>query len=367
MALSHYAESFVPMPENIFSEDAVFAPKMEESPPPLPDEAEKKGQKTETLIRGEKRLVFFDPRYLGHSDQMPREEQEFHLLSPLGEVHGRTDYGGPSSKYIDRGNEDGMLAFIDGDGNLIMGVFDEAGGGSGQMKAGRLAGETIAKALAKKAGIFSKRLCPLEEAMRQADAVIAKEAPGDYVCAITVRVNKVSGEVEMTWSGDVKATVFREGRRILETKMQNLAVLALEEEGKNPSGFFRHPDRNAVVGGLGMLKRKGVKQPESDLFGGRNGDRIVLASDGLWDIVSVYEVEELSRKCRTARELQEKLFELAYRRNNASLKNLATQGREQGEFTIKYDPNTNIPMLFAPGKGDNITVVVVELENLSEG
>ncbi|MBU0545948.1 hypothetical protein KKA13_01705 [Patescibacteria group bacterium] len=179
-----------------------------------------------------------------------------------------------------------------------------------------------------------------------------------YCCAVSVEIKK-DGKVKLGWSGDSKAITLRDGEKLKEgaTIMQNVAAKFVAGDAIEPEDYFNSPYNNQITGALGLASTKGTDKPEIKEFQGQNGDRIILASDGVWDMVSEEEVQALSEQYTAPQKLQEKIFQLALERNNA-----------QQPFVIKTENKdgimASVNMNAKFGRGDNITVQVVELRNI---
>lgn len=320
-------------PEEIeMSDDAIIAE--EPSPTPSPEAPE-------TYDTGTYQVIF-PPEYMGKPAEVPAELQEIHLRTKMGTVNGRSDYGGPGSKY-DKANEDSMFAATTSEGNLIIGVIDGAGGSTNGLAASREANEQILSALSGGAS--------MEEAIDRADASIKQSIKGAYATAVIARISP-DGRVVLGWRGDSKAMTIRNGQKVSEgtTELQNLAwgLLNGEEDKKD---FYQHPYNNVITGGIGDIGPKGDQTGILE-FQARNGDQIVLACDALWDIVSEYEVVELA-KVHRGRALEEALYQLVYDRYNSGK-----------DYTIVHAPG--VPVLKRAGRGDNITIQVVDIEGIKE-
>lgn len=288
------------------------------------------------------KLELPEGQYIPESGNLDR--REWSMDTGLAKVFGISDFGGKGSKY-NKVNEDSMFAgeVVDSDGCTVVGVIDGAGGST----MGRLASEIVNKELYQRLVRDGNNNPDLVTAMLETSEVVKKDSKGGYACAVMARINPDS-KIELAWSGDSKAMTIRGGKKldIGTTRMQNIAVEDLLKEGRDLSGFYNHEYGHGITGVLGADSKK----PEFLQFQGENEDQIIMASDGLWDVVSEHEVVELSKKYK-GEQLRQQLFNLAFERNNS-----------KKDFTIEYDPNKKIPMRPKFGSGDNITIQVAEIK-----
>lgn len=310
----------------------------------------------EKIAEGKKHCIF-DLKYKNNPEKIPPEQQEFHLETTLGTVDGRTDYGGKGSKYykekdgkIEAENQDSLFAVADED-SLTVGVVDGVGGGGKGHLAGQLINEALSKVVEKTSN--KRGLGVIKEAFSQAqEKVVESGYAGEAAAAAALVKIENSGHAQLGWQGDSKVMTVRAGRKLADgtTTMQNFAAKQVEEGQVESKEFYNHPYNNVVMGAIGSTSEQD-SPPEYKTFKVKNGDQIVLASDGLWDIVSEYEVEQLAQKFSGQR-LQQALYNLAYERGNAN------------KFIIQHDENVQVPV--SQRKGDNIAIAVVEVETVQE-
>lgn len=273
---------------------------------------------------------------------------EFHFEAKLGRVAARTDTGGPRSKYSK--NEDAMFTLATSR-SLVVGVIDGAGG-SGN---GKLAAELGALNFAR--GFREGQ--SFEDALELGDRAICdapwpSEYQRGYATGVLAQIGspEKTNQVTIGYAGDAKALTIREGQKLDAgtTKFQNIAQTKIDQGFAPPEGYYNHPQNHIITGGFGIPDDR-RRLPQIMEFAGQPGDLLVMASDGLWDNVSEFEIIELAKVHRDAASLQQALFALAYERNNS-----------EAPFIIRHDGDTKIEKKLQAG--DNITVVVVELTNL---
>lgn len=251
-------------------------------------------------------------------------------------VSGQTNEGGPNSKYSGK-NEDSILLQADG-ARLRVGVIDGAGGSENGRNASILANAVFMEGGRKFPG-------HLAEDTSEATKIIQEQSPESYAAGVIVEIMD-DDSVNIVSVGDSKAMTIRKGSKLPEgtTKMQNRVQALIDNGIVKPWDYYTHEENNIITSALGHAKNS---KPESISFRGEEGDQIILASDGVWDVVTEYEVLWFAKHFR-GKELQDKIFELAYARNNT-----------EQPFKIRFDEKREIDM--EPlGGGDNISIIVVE-------
>lgn len=267
-----------------------------------------------------------------------------------------TDYGGPESKYDH--NEDSYFVCSNDKGDLFVGVIDGAGGGElGGTFPSIIANKELSDRLSKggelSAALDRTSLTIIEETKRRiAERGLTIRGSGAYACAVVARIDS-RGFLDLGWRGDSRATVLRKGRHIVEatTEMQNFAVKDLKKTGRPSFEYYSHPHNNVITGGLGVEPRAGYQPPDGTRiisgFKLSPGDQVVIASDGVWDLISLQEIERLSISYH-GNELEKKITELALQRSG------------KGNFQITIELGKTIDCQSFSGEGDNITVAVIE-------
>jgi serine/threonine protein phosphatase PrpC len=277
------------------------------------------------------------------------ENSEFNVNSVIAKVHLKTDFGGENSKYTS--NEDSaFIIALNGDRNdngyLAVGVLDGAGGSKnefGEKVGGKMASRIGSAAFAQK----FRDCTDIKEAFSYADQKICRLGEGSYATCLILTVEQEGKNklAKICYAGDCKATTIR-NKRILKkgtTKMQNRAL----EIAKSEKEYYQNLHLSHIITNqIGLYE--GVYKLESVEFNAKSRDVVVMASDGFWDIVSEYEVQEMAKQYSDSAKLQKELFELAYKRNN--LKN---------KFEIKTGDNESVTV--ERKRGDNITLAVVKI------
>ena len=281
------------------------------------------------------------------------EHNEARFESKLAKVDIQTGKGGENSKY--QKNEDSMFAMANSD-RVVMGVIDGAGGSGNGELASKVGSAVLSRAF--------REGMELDDAMLEADTAIRGQAKGGYAVGVVVCVDGDGGEkrVSIAYVGDAKAMTLHEGKKFAPgtTRFQNLAQRDIDIGDIRPEEYYNHPNLNLITNALGSPRRE--KNPSLIEFAVESGDIIISASDGFWDNVSEFEVEELAAACPDSSELQRKLYELALERNNT-----------EEPFTIRHSKDIEVKKQLcrkirsAGGTdsvkkaGDNITVGVLRI------
>ncbi len=288
-----------------------------------------------------------------------------------------TNLGGPRSKYPD--NEDVHLSSVnsenselrDAAGAVNIITVDGAGGSKDGQLAAVIATDQIAKSLAKGKS--------MDEALLEASETVFTDLnnsnfdinESSYCCATAIQIRR-NGEVTIGYVGDTKVMTIRDGNKLEEgtTKLQNFARRLQDGGLITLKEYYTHENNNVIMNSIGQTTEGYLSEKDPSLkFQGRKNDILIAASDGLWDIVSEYEVEELTRE--TSEEspdgtidpkiLQAKLFQLAYQRNNDTEPFVIRLGPEKDNIVNKrrngYDKEGNLIK-----GGDNITISVTRLD-----
>ncbi len=304
------------------------------------------------------RFFYNKALYGDHPDRVPHEETHKDIETLLGRAVVTCDYGGPGSKY-DKENQDSFVMGSTRDGSIYLAVIDGAGGSGGGLEAsitvnrdlgntleqGMSPVEAIQSAMNVLTSINDKKKAQIESQGRRFN--FANQ--GIYATGVAAKVER-SGRVQLAASGDSKIATIRNGDilRAGTTQMQNIPSDLIKSGDLDPQDFYIHHFKSSITGGIGI---KDGASPEGQEFQGQHRDRIVLASDGLWDLVSEYEVAQLSKQCNSAGALETRLFALAYERNN-----LGTP------YVLEHAPGVFVPVPRYPKSGDNITIAVIELD-----
>lgn len=190
-----------------------------------------------------------------------------------------------------------------GKGALLI-VADGVGGHAAGATASRLAVETVRRAYY---GSRSEPRGALEDAVREANREIflaagkalALQGMGTTCTALSFR----NGEVVNAHVGDSRLYLLREGGLYQMTE-DHSAVMELVRQGAlTPAEARSHPERNVILRALGTHADVEVSS-WGEPFPARAGDRFLLCTDGLYDLVEDDEIrdragrEDVESACR---------------------------------------------------------------------
>jgi serine/threonine protein phosphatase PrpC len=188
-----------------------------------------------------------------------------------------------------RHNEDRYLIVEPGPGAVLLAVADGMGGEAGGELAAAMAVDHLA------AGSWKSGPDPaaLAGRFRQACDLIRARAlsdPGLTGMGTTLTAIWCAGS-RAAWAhvGDSRLYLWRDGKLILVTR-DHTAVAAMVEQGTlSPAEAARHPARNVLLDCVGS----GGCAPDSGVLDVRDGDLILLTTDGLHDHVPPAKLPEI--------------------------------------------------------------------------
>ena len=115
--------------------------------------------------------------------------------------------------------------------------------------------------------------------------------------------------------GDSRTYVYREGEEIFQVTRDHSLVATLVEEGEiTADEIYTHPDRSKIYRSLGYSETVEVDWFVIDLC---PQDRLVLCSDGLWEMVRDVFIERILRSCKQPAEASNRLVQAALRAGGA--------------------------------------------------
>jgi protein phosphatase len=152
----------------------------------------------------------------------------------------------------------------------------------------------------------------LSEAIERAnEAIVAHGQKSDSNLGSTVTSALIIGDVATVANvGDSRTYLLRDGR--LEQITQDHSVVArLVDAGViKPEEIRSHPQRNQIYRCLGHKPAVDVDTFTVQL---RQDDRLVLCSDGLWEMVPDAEIQRIVEGARTPQKASDELIEAANR------------------------------------------------------
>jgi PPM family protein phosphatase len=187
------------------------------------------------------------------------------------------------------------------EGNIFL-VADGMGGANAGEVASRMAVDLVARSIIdqtknKRAVGRGRFIKILRQAVQQANRIIFEEArtnnesrgmgttlTGAAVCGTAVYFAQL---------GDSRAYLLRNGTITQMTKDQSLVAQLVASGSLSPEEAKVHPRRNVILQALGVQRYVDVVISFAEL---RQGDEIVLCSDGLWGKVEPEEIAEIVGK-----------------------------------------------------------------------
>ena len=172
-----------------------------------------------------------------------------------------------------------------------------------------LPGERLAEALA---GGDETTKGFLREALQEAnDRVVAlgQENPSWSGMASTAVIAVLDGSrLHVSNLGDSRAYQVRGDDIRLLTKDHSVAAALMEQGQITPEQVRTHPLRNHLTASLGIPQRAAPAYTSVEV---QHGDRIVLCSDGLWDMLSDGEIAQMAAAHRDPHEAAKALISAA--------------------------------------------------------
>src|SRR5215469_2053975 len=115
--------------------------------------------------------------------------------------------------------------------------------------------------------------------------------------------------------GDSRAYIYREGTDLCQITRDHSLVATLVEDGQiTADEIYTHPDRNKIYRSLGYRETVEVDWFVTDFC---PQDRLVLCSDGLWEMVRNVYLERILRSCKLPTEASSRLVQAALRAGGA--------------------------------------------------
>ena len=186
------------------------------------------------------------------------------------------------------GNEDAWAADV-AQGLYI--VADGMGGHNAGEIASQLVVESLPKLMQKRAGsIMPRTSAAIARRLRSAVSRLSRDVfeqastqPHLFGMGATVVAVMIHGEeAVVVHMGDSRAYLLRDGRLRLLTKDHSVIQILLDAGHITPEQAQFHPDRNRITASIGM---PGDPTPDSRRVALRNGDKLLLCTDGLANMV----------------------------------------------------------------------------------
>ncbi|MGH2636547.1 MAG: Stp1/IreP family PP2C-type Ser/Thr phosphatase [Actinomycetota bacterium] len=203
---------------------------------------------------------------------------------------------------VREGNEDSFLVL-----DPLFAVADGMGGHRGGEVASNLALETIERLFSANEGSLTEQVELANRAVferSQADREVS--GMGTTLTAVVVR----DAEARLAHVGDSRAYLLRGGELHLLTKDHTLVHRMVEEGEITEEEAETHPHRSILTRALGV---DGGVQVDEGIVELRDGDRLLLCTDGLTGMVSDAQIKVLLEETRDPQEAAKRLVTAANR------------------------------------------------------
>jgi len=214
-------------------------------------------------------------------------------------VAARSDVG-----RVREGNEDSYVAK-----EPVFAVADGMGGHIAGDIASQTAVETIERETGNGAALDPQRLAGI---VQSANAAIWERAQGDpalrgmgTTCTLALLAD---GKIHLAHVGDSRAYLFRDGELSQVTEDHTLVGRMVREGRLTPEEAERHPQRSIITRALGVDEHVDV---DTFTLPVREGDRILLCSDGLTSMIGGEEIREVLANESAPQTAADRLVDLA--------------------------------------------------------
>lgn len=266
------------------------------------------------------------------------------------EVGATSDIG-----QVREGNEDSFLVL-----DPLYAVADGMGGHRGGEVASNLALQTIER-------MFTAQEGTLTEQVEQANRAVFERSQSDRDVAgmgTTLTAALVQGaQVRLAHVGDSRAYLYRDGELQLLTEDHTLVHKMLMEGEISESEAETHPHRSILTRALGV---DGNVQVDEGFVEMRNGDRLLLCTDGLTGMVSDEQIKGVLEESNDPQEAVDRLVRAANRAGGidnitAVVIDFVEDGSSDGtkEAAVPHQPTKQqpVPAVVPPPDRTDITVV----------
>ncbi|MBI5301401.1 MAG: serine/threonine-protein phosphatase [Chloroflexi bacterium] len=194
----------------------------------------------------------------------------------------------------------------------LFGVADGMGGYAHGDMASTLALEKLFEAF------YGERALPVERALRRgiesANLGVYKQAQrlgaGRMGTTLTA-AGVVGNQLYLAHVGDSRAYLIRDGRATCLTEDHTTVGELVRMKVLSADKVRTHAQRSILTKGIGLTL---FVQPDITQHTLREGDRVVLCSDGVWSVIQDDEFAELTAQTNRAQELSLRLINLALER-----------------------------------------------------
>jgi protein phosphatase len=266
------------------------------------------------------------------------------------EVGATSDIG-----QVREGNEDSFLVL-----DPLYAVADGMGGHRGGEVASNLALQTIER-------MFTAQEGTLTEQVEQANRAVFERSQSDRDVAgmgTTLTAALVQGaQVRLAHVGDSRAYLYRDGELQLLTEDHTLVHKMLMEGEISESEAETHPHRSILTRALGV---DGNVQVDEGFVEMRNGDRLLLCTDGLTGMVSDEQIKAVLEESNDPQEAVDRLVRAANRAGGidnitAVVIDFVEDGSSDGtkEAAVPHQPTKQQPVPTVVRSPDRTDITVV--------
>lgn len=250
-----------------------------------------------------------------------------HLVRSLKPSHGQATH--PGRKYTD--NEDAIVTFTfdkEQKGRSVPVGFYLVADGMGGHDAGDVASRTVNEVVTD--WIIKTKVLPdlrkatrklttenapaelLTRAIQQANEMLLRrgKAKGSDLGSTVTTALVIGDMATIAGVGDSRTYLLRAGRLGQVTQDHSLVARLVDAEVIKPEEVRSHPQRNQIYRCLG---HKPEVKVDTFMVQLRRADRLILCSDGLWEMVLDPEIQRLVEQSRTPQEACDALVEAANR------------------------------------------------------
>lgn len=218
-------------------------------------------------------------------------------------------YGGTHTGQVRSNNEDRF--FCDEARGLFV-VADGMGGHAAGEEASRIVIETLSDALSSRALEKCDTLDRLVAVLRRANREVIRQSESNYQwrgmgsTAVLAVIQETT--LYLAHVGDSRAYVLRAGQLHPLSQDHSVAAMLVRQNEIRPEEVRTHALRNRLTMCLGIEEKI---QPETLQLDLESGDRLLLCSDGLWDMLPDQEISQLLQLHSAPQDAVQALIEAA--------------------------------------------------------
>jgi len=179
--------------------------------------------------------------------------------------------------------------------------------GMGGLARGEVASRLVVDSVLAAVGRGDRIAAALAQAHKKIQEISAAPT-GERMGATAVAVTFRGREAQITWMGDSRAYLFREGKLEQLTKDHSFVQELIDAGAITRAEAEKHPNRNVVTRAVGIAD-SAEREPAQMRVDLRDGDRILLCTDGLHGYLSQDKIVEELRNGTAAADLPQRLIQ----------------------------------------------------------